>query len=209
MSDGEKSAPPPRILVFLKAPRPGSVKTRLAVAYGAEEAARIYRRLVARQLAALPEGWPVEIHYAPRDGGPETVRWLGPRYDYVCQAEGDLGDRLGTGADIAFARGARSIVCVGGDCPDLGADDFHRARTLLDSGHDLVFGPANDGGYYLVAMGKPCPEIFEGVPWSSGRTLEVSLAKARAAGRRIGLLDPRDDIDEPEDWERWSSGAVR
>ena len=206
MSDGGKSPPPPRILAFLKAPRPGSVKTRLAAAYGAEEAARIYRQLVARQLEALPKGWPVEIHFAPRDGGPEVVRWLGLGFYYVGQAEGDLGERLGTGVGIAFAKGAGSVVCIGGDCPDLGADDFIRARTLLEAGHDLVFGPATDGGYYLVAMRKPCPEIFEGVPWSSDRTFEVSLAKARAAGRRIALLDPKSDIDEPEDWERWSSG---
>lgn len=196
------AGPAPRVLVFLKAPRPGTVKTRLAGAYGAEGAARIYRLLAGRQMAAFPDGWPVEVLYAPADARAEMEEWLGDRARLRPQAGGDLGERLERAVAAAFAEGAGPVVCVGADCPDLGAEDFERAAALLAGGADLVFGPAEDGGYYLVALARECPEIFRGVSWGGSRTLAQSLRRAGEAGRRVALLGEKADVDLPADWER-------
>ena len=162
----------------------------------------IYRQLAERQLGALPKDWPVEIHYAPRDSENQLRDWLGDPFSYIPQAEGTLGDRLAQGVKHAFASGARSVYCIGGDCPTLNAEDFQLAQQTLDAGKDLVFGPAKDGGYYLVGLRQHCPEIFANVPWSASNTLEVSLQNAETAGRKVGLLEGKTDVDEPMDWER-------
>ncbi|MGE9290950.1 MAG: TIGR04282 family arsenosugar biosynthesis glycosyltransferase [Puniceicoccales bacterium] len=190
------------ILIFLKAPIPGTVKTRLAQKIGDSEAVRVYRQLVERQLSEIPPGWPVEIHYAPAEAEPSLRKWLGEHYHYAPQSGGDLGDRMRSAVKSAFDRGIRHVLCIGADCPDLSAGDLLAAEEKLTEGNDLVFGPAFDGGYYLVALSKFCPEIFSEVPWSSTRTLITSLLHAKRFRRRIALLETKNDVDTVEDWEQ-------
>lgn len=197
---------PPRIQLFLKAPRPGTVKTRIGATVGPERAAAIYRELVESQLARLPEGWPVEIHYAPADAESELHDWLGPDHVYFPQCEGDLGDRLSHAVRHAFQNGASSVCCIGGDCPGLDPSHFQSAQEALDSGTDLVFGPAEDGGYVLLAQKTHIPELFTEIPWSSPHTLAASLEKARALHLQVHLLPPLYDIDTEEDWRVWKQG---
>ncbi len=191
----------PRILLFLKAPRAGRVKTRLAASVGDKRAVDIYRQLVERQLASLPEGWPVEIRYDPADAGPEMMEWLGGDFVFRPQQPGDLGARMSCAVREAFSERDAPVFCIGADCPDLGVRDFLAARRRLEAGNDLVFGPAEDGGYYLLGMSLYCPEVFENVSWSSADTLAQSLDRARHHDRRVALLDTKLDVDELSDWE--------
>ncbi len=194
--------PQPTVLVFLKAPRIGTVKTRLAASIGPERAKNVYCALVADQLARLPPSWHVEVHYAPGDAHEEFKQWLSEEAYLVPQSPGSLGDRLSNGIESAFRRGASSVVCIGADCPELGVAQFEAAKAALDSGFDAAYGPCDDGGYYLVALNKPQPSLFTGIPWSSSDTLDASLANAKSANLRVALLEPSFDIDDLADLER-------
>jgi len=193
----------PRLVLFLKAPREGKVKTRLAEALGNARAVGIYRALVERQVRALPPGWPAEVCFDPPDAGPEMRDWLGDRFSFRAQVAGTLGDRMAHAVRAAFAEGEHSVICIGADCPELGMAELVEAERKLTAGHDLVFGPARDGGYYLLGMRSGCPEVFERIPWSSPDTLAVSLERARAAGRSLALLGEKGDIDFAEDWAEY------
>jgi len=190
------------ILLFLKAPRRGHVKTRLAHSVGATRALATYKALVERQLRALPPAIPTEVHYTPHDAEFEMQQWLGESLNYYPQSEGDLGARLTDSIKRAFDRGAQTVLCIGGDCPQLNAEHFEQAAELLDSGHDVVFGPSEDGGYYLIGLKSALPQLFEDIPWSTRNTLEASLKKATYLGLSVGLLETLFDIDEAKELQR-------
>lgn len=192
----------PVVLLFLKAPEPGKVKTRLAAALGDETAAAIYRRLVENQLRNIPPDWRVRVVYDPPDALECFQAWLGTWLEYRPQLPGDLGVRLAAAAAEAFAEGTETVFCIGGDCPNLCSDTLTEARSRLLEGNHLVFIPADDGGYVLVGLNSPCPEIFENIPWSTPETLLVSLNRAEAEGRKVALLPSKFDIDTRADLER-------
>lgn len=193
---------PPTILVFLKAPRPGFVKTRLAAQIGEADATWLYRNMVERQLREIPEGWPVEVHFAPRDAAPEMRAWLGPERRFMPQPGGDLGERLRSAFARVFADGAPAAIAIGGDCPDLGCADFEHAREMLED-RDVALGPARDGGYYLIGLCAPAPGLFEDIPWSTAAVCAATLDRAAAAGLSCGLLDEKEDIDDAEALRRF------
>lgn len=196
-------SPPPTILAFLKAPVAGAVKTRLAAAIGDQQALDVYRQLVESQLKRLPANWSREIHYSPPTKLDMMRQWLGSDEAYFPQASGDLGERLKRGLARAFTRGAPVACAIGGDCPGLEPRHFEEARSVLASAAaDVVFGPAEDGGYTLVALRQPMPEIFHNIPWSCETTLECSITAARKIGKKIHLLPVLADVDTLDDLQR-------
>jgi len=197
----------PTALVFLKAPRPGLVKTRLAREMGEQAATAIYRTLAEEQWRRIPANWRAEVHFTPRDAETEMRAWLGERGTFRPQSEGDLGARLATGFAEAFRAGASPVIAIGGDCPELDGDCLESARLALHN-NDLVLGPAMDGGYYLIGLNRPVPELFEGIPWSSPRALAVTLERANAAALRCRLLDRKEDIDDATSWARYQSNLA-
>jgi len=193
--------PPPTVLVFLKAPRVGEVKTRLAAEMGEREAARAYRAMAERQLAVIPREWRVEIHYAPRGAGREMRAWLGVGRCYRVQVGDDLGARLRHAFARAFASGARTVIAIGADCPELDAADLQDAAAALRR-CDVVIGPARDGGYTLIGLRAPAPALFRGIPWSTGGVLTATLRRARAAKLRVRRLRELEDVDDAASWRR-------
>lgn len=190
------------ILLFLKAPRKGHVKTRLAHTTGPERALQAYRALVERQWAELPKHGRIEVHYTPNDADFEMRQWLGHEHEFYAQAEGELGVRLEHSVEEAFERGAKVVFCIGGDCPKLDQSHFEQASAALANDCDVVFGPCEDGGYYLIGLNAPQPELFQEIPWSSRNTLSTSLEKAEALGLRVKLLETLYDIDEIAELQR-------
>jgi rSAM/selenodomain-associated transferase 1 len=193
-----------KLIVFLKAPRPGAVKTRLAATLGAVEACAAYRRLVEtllRQLAALEN---VELCFSPDDAGSEITGWAQPTWPLTTQGSGDLGHRLNQAFRRAFDEGAKSVVIIGSDCPEVSASDIQAAWTALLS-HDLVLGPATDGGYWLIGLRTHRPELFADVPWSTNGVLRATLERSRAAGLRAHLLRELSDVDTAADWRSFLS----
>ncbi|MBK7876450.1 MAG: glycosyltransferase [Planctomycetes bacterium] len=123
----------------------------------------------------------------------------------VAQADGDLTPRLQAVTADAFARGARSVVVVGTDAPELSTADVERAFELLAT-RDVALGRSADGGYWLVGLARDEPRVFAGIPWSTERVRAATLARAAELGLAVGELDLHVDVDEPEDlaWlARW------
>jgi hypothetical protein len=188
------------LVVFVKEPRPGAVKTRLAAAIGDADAAAVYRVIVEALLqATTPEAGEYErlVFYAPPDAGERLRSWL-PSGRLRKQGEGDVGARMAEAFERCFARGASRVVVVGSDVPALGRADVVAAFEAL-AAHDVALGPAEDGGYYLVGLRSPQPALFDGVAWSSSSVLAETLARASAAGLSVARLPPLRDVDTIED----------
>lgn len=190
------------LAVLTRYPVPGRVKTRLVPALGEEGAARLQWEMsrltvqVARQ-ARKVVGCTVEVHH---DGGDEAAmkRWLGQDVLLFPQVPGHLGRRLHAVTAGALERNAGPVAAIGSDCPDLHVDHLVQAFEMLRS-HDVVLGPARDGGYYLVGLRRPTPQIFEGIPWSTDQVLRITLDIARGASLGVHLLEELADVDRPED----------
>jgi glycosyltransferase A (GT-A) superfamily protein (DUF2064 family) len=121
--------------------------------------------------------------------------------DWQPQPAGDLGVRLSAGFAMAHARGGL-VVAVGTDCPEIDAHVTGQAFELLRD-RDAVFGPATDGGYYLVGTARHLPGFFDGVRWSSPHTLSDHLTRCRERAWSVGLLPELADIDTGDDWQAY------
>ena len=192
------------LVVFARAPELGRVKTRLAAEVGAAAALAAYETLGARVVRAV-RGVPaceLVVAFTPRDRRARLQAWLGDGLAYEPQDDGDLGARMAAAIARRRAAGAAKVVVIGTDCPDVTAATVEEAFTRLDAA-DVVLGPALDGGYYLVGVRRPTPELFAGVPWSAPDTLAVTLERAQGAGLTVALLAPLRDIDTAADWAAW------
>lgn len=186
-------------VIFVKPPRPGLVKTRVAATAGLERATAIYAELVSRLLRELAPLTAVQLRYAPDDALGEIQPWLLSAWKACPQSAGDLGERLNNAFEEAFAEGMTRVVIIGSDCPELARRDIVEAWSALAEG-DLVLGPAADGGYWLVGLRKPVPALFQGIPWSTGKVLADTLAVARHLGLKTRLLRQLRDVDTEADW---------
>jgi rSAM/selenodomain-associated transferase 1 len=184
------------VVVFGRAPVAGRVKTRLAREIGPEGAAAVYRLLLEAALAeAIDSGLPVSLDVAE----PLDDCWSPPPGITVgLQAEGDLGQRMAAAFARRFAAGAKGVVLVGSDSPSITAGHFLLAARLCRQAR-VVLGPARDGGYWLVAQQRPGVAMFDGVPWSSPRTLEVTRALLERLRVTCVDLDTLRDVDTLED----------
>ncbi len=192
----------PRLIVFTRYPEPGQCKTRLIPALGAEGAARLQAELGRRVLAwglDLARRRELVIQVSHAGGTPEQMRsWLGLAPLYRPQASGGLGQRMHEAFVQALAQGAPAAVLVGTDLPGLDSSILGQALDALQE-KDLALGPARDGGYYLVGLKRPAPELFVGIPWSTDQVLAQTLARAKALGLSCSLLPELNDLDEPGD----------
>ena len=184
----------PLVMAFLHAPRPNLIKQRLAREIGSERALDVYRGMVERQLRQIPRGWAVEIHFAPENAGEEMRSWLGPDYSYVAQVGEDFGARIRNGFATAFSRGRGQVLAITGECPELDTGTLFEVITRLHRA-DLVLGPANDGGLFLIALRRAAGELFERIPWGTPNVLSLMLARAKISGVTRELLTPKDDVD--------------
>jgi uncharacterized protein len=194
-----------RLIIFVKAPRPGQVKTRLALGPEAESVA--YQRLVMVVLGELAHFGNVDLRFAPDDAAREIQPWLRPGWRASPQGEGDLGRRLNKAFADAFAGGAKRVVIVGSDCPYLCAEDIRTAGAQLGD-CDLVLGPAEDGGYWLIGLREMQPKLFEGITWSSSHVFNETMSRAKKLGLKTFLMRTLADVDTREDWERFISAEA-
>ncbi|MEJ6571784.1 MAG: glycosyltransferase [Akkermansiaceae bacterium] len=220
------------LLVFLKEPIPGKVKTRLAQDVGDEDASRYYKALVEvllKQLQGLQD-CRIRFCYAPDDAEDAIRFWVLPEMratsssteglylaphsltvseptqevDFRPQGSGDLGDRLDSAFKVAFEDNYSEVAVIGTDCPDCGARWINAAFSRLssDKGHDVVIGPSSDGGYYLLALKSPASKLFLNIPWSENDVFEKTAEAAMSAGLTLESLPKLSDVDHLSDWDR-------
>ncbi|MDZ7772486.1 MAG: TIGR04282 family arsenosugar biosynthesis glycosyltransferase [Balneolaceae bacterium] len=188
------------LMVFAKRPEAGRVKTRLAEEVGEKKAVEIYRRLLARTREVCLEVPVRRQAWFDGDLGEESP-WGPPHFECRVQPEGDLGARMSHAFRMAEEEGPRQALLIGSDCADLRADHLRRAFEALER-HDLVLGPASDGGYWLVGARAWHPELFRGIPWSTSDVLARTLQKAESLGLRTRRLEELGDVDTAENWQR-------
>jgi uncharacterized protein len=191
------------LLIFLKAPRPGQVKTRLAKTIGAEAACAAYRQLTETVLDRVSPLSGVHLRYAPDDAFAEIQPWLRPGWEAAAQGPGDLGERLRTAFVETFNRRARQVVVIGSDCPGVTARDIETAWAGLQE-NDVVIGPATDGGYWLIGLREPQPGLFKNMAWSTKTVFQETVERCKAAGLRVRLLRELADVDTEADWIAYS-----
>ncbi|MBV6441617.1 MAG: glycosyltransferase [Haliscomenobacteraceae bacterium CHB4] len=186
------------LLIFIRNPRLGKVKTRLARTAGDAEALRIYRILLERtRRAAL--GVRVERWLCYSDFIDKNDDWPEADFSKKMQAGSDLGARMEQAFRTAFEAGANKVVIIGSDCPKLRGEILQSAFNQLDE-FDFVLGPVPDGGYYLLGMKALEPSVFQDVEWSTSKVRAQTLEKITAAGKSCALLPLLPDVDTEDDW---------
>ncbi len=196
-----------RLVIFAKYPLPGHVKSRLAADLGLAAAAGVYARLLYTYLLRLVEaplpGIEVLISVAAPEDAPFFTAAF-PEFAVRVQQAGDLGHRLASTCEEAFAAGADAVVVSASDSPHVGPPLVRAAFDALEEA-PAVIGPCRDGGYYLIGLRAPGAPLFDGIAWSTERVLAQTEALARARGLRMVRLSERLDVDTVEDLARWRS----
>ena len=189
------------LVVFAKAPQPGSAKTRLMPALGADGAAALARKLLDHALtqASAADLTAVELCMspAPQDGAWQGMKFA-PAVTLTAQGGGDLGERMARAVARVIGQHQCPVILMGTDCPALTSAHLNEAAQQLVR-HDAVLLPANDGGYVLIGLKAPCPELFSDMPWSTSRVAHETLRRMAALGLRVWQGPTLQDIDEPAD----------
>lgn len=183
------------LIIFVRNPVLGKVKTRIAATIGDENALAIYKHLLqyTKQIVSLVDVTK-HIFYADELNGNDL--WDGN--EKYLQSGVDLGDRMKNAFNCVFAKGYSKVIIIGSDCFELTPDILNSAFDKLDRS-DIVIGPANDGGYYLLGMGKPNPYLFDNIQWSTNRVLHETIEIMRENNLSFSLLTELNDIDEAKD----------
>lgn len=195
------------LFMVTRFPQPGKTKTRLIPALGPEGAAQLQQQMTEYLLARFQDicdrnGLTFELHYT--GGSQAQMRtWLGPQVTLKPQCNGDLGQRLDAALTQGFTDGLQPILIVGSDCP--GIEEAHILDALATlASRDVVIGPAEDGGYYLLGLNCPQPTLFENIRWGESCVLTQTIAAANRHQLSVQRLSPLPDIDRPEDLPLWA-----
>jgi len=195
------------ITMLTRFPRLGEVKTRLVPPLTPEEALDLHDRLTRhtlRTMMAVQATGDAKCQVRTDAAFTHAAHeWLGGGFSTRYQGEGDLGDRIRSAFGDAFSAGKRKVAVIGSDCPRLTSAHLRDALRRLD-GVDVVIGPAEDGGYYLIALRKETakrsvPFLFSNVPWSTSEVLDATIELAEKHDLSYVLLEPLPDVDRPED----------
>ena len=199
--------PHAKLLIFAKAPEPGSVKTRLAPALGDDGATRLYEQLLIQtiQRFSLASLCKVECHCSPDTGHP-VFQALSKQFAIHLEPQcgNDLGERMGHAVQHALLD-CDTAVLVGADAPALMPAHISQALSALEVGVDAVVGPAEDGGYVLLGLKKYNSSLFEDIEWGEAKVLETTRQRLSALSWNWTELETLWDLDRPEDLERYKS----
>ncbi len=188
------------LLIFIKNPQKGKVKTRLAQTVGDDEALRIYlellnyTRTLATQISANRH-----IYYSHFIDNED--RWITPTFEKHLQQGQDLGLRMSKAFELAF-QNSNKVVIIGSDCATLTTTIIEDAFKALDD-KDFVIGPAQDGGYYLLGMAQFMPFVFDSVEWSTESVFPKTIENIQNHQKTYTLLPTLSDIDYEEDWKKY------
>lgn len=196
------------VMQFAKWPEEGRVKTRLMPALGADGALQAHIELTLAVLDNLcATGYPVQFWWdrePPESAGAATAvieNLQAAAIPRKIQQGENLGERMAHALGNAVSESGAGVI-VGSDCPSVDADYVRRAITLLEN-QDVVLGPSDDGGYVLIGACRVVPGMLDGIAWGTENALAQTCQRLKEKGLRYTLLEPRWDVDEPADWQRW------
>lgn len=188
------------LIIFVRNPEKGKVKTRLAKTLGEDKALAIYKALLARTRTVA--------------GGVDALRllfysvqvrtnddWPAGTFEKHQQQGNDLGERMAHAFEVALQR-AEAAIIVGSDIAQIDTSIIEQAFAALSS-HDYVIGPAIDGGYYLLGMKRHSPELFRDMEWSTDQVAKITQDRILENGGTLGFAPTLSDIDYAEDWEKY------
>lgn len=201
-------------MIFVKYPAPGKVKTRLGAEIGNRLATDLYHLFIELTLdlgrRAAPDA--IYIAYEPEERWNDFKRLIPSGFDCFPQHGKDLGQRMLNAFEHVLTQSPNKVIILGSDSPTLPVHIVKDAFKRLDAS-DLVLGPAEDGGYYLIGLKKVCTGIFENIQWSSASVLQNTVERASNMGITYSLLTEWYDVDELEDLKRAvnddSSGKIK
>jgi rSAM/selenodomain-associated transferase 1 len=189
-----------QLIIFTRYPELGKVKTRMIPGLGEKGSQELHQKLAEytlHKLKGLRNFLSLVIYYY--GGNEEKMRaWLGEYYYYRSQRGKDLGAKMQNAFADGFAQGMAAIAIIGTDCPEMGEKLILEAFEALKT-HDLVLGPAVDGGYYLIGLKQVFPELFDDIPWGTGEVFAKTRTIAAKLALKTAYLPKLADIDRPED----------
>lgn len=190
-----------RVLLFVRVPELGRVKTRLERGMDGATVLRLYQCFVQDIIETLGTGgYRLTVFFTPSHGESAVRTWLGNTLPIRAQVGNNLGDRMRNAFSDAFARDVEQAVLLGSDLPDIDTRIIDTSFEFLGK-TDGVVGPARDGGYYLIGLRKDMfnGDLFSGIDWGTASVFRQTMEQFRAAGLRARILPARQDIDTPND----------
>lgn len=193
------------LIIFIRNPEWGKVKTRIAAEAGEDLALDIYQKLlgITRDTSLGVDC----VRYLYATDALADDRWPAGEFVKKIQDEGDLGNRMRSAIREVLTEAGKAVI-MGSDCPWLTAGTLGDAFDRLDE-YDLVIGPARDGGYYLLGMKALHESLFEGISWSSEKVLEETLMAAEKSGLSCFQLEMLSDVDHLQDWQEYEQSLFR
>lgn len=198
------------LIVFAKEPQKGRVKTRLAEHLGEDKSLSLYKALLkdTLNLVRRVKADKKILVYESFCEEPKFLRNIAGDFSFYSQEGNDLGERMHNALVYTKKLGALKSVIVGSDSPTLPPLFIEEAFNKLDK-FDIVIGPTNDGGYYLVGLKDPCIELFRDVVWSSDTVLDTTVSNAQRLGKSIDILNSWYDIDTIDDFESLRQNVLK
>ena len=184
------------LIIFVKNPQEGKVKTRLAAGIGSQAALGVYLKLLNITRSAANQS-DVERYLFYNNEIINNDDWSESKFQKHIQQGGDLGQRMNNAFEQVLKQNHKAVI-IGSDCPDISKDIIEEALSALDE-FDCVVGPSFDGGYYLLGMRNHNPQLFENIKWSSDSVLESTLTIIKEMGLTVHQLSPLRDIDTIDD----------
>jgi len=188
------------VIVFVRKPELGKVKTRLAESVGPQKALDIYKALLlhTRNVVENVDTKRFVFYHESIDYSDE---WAAEKFSKKKQVDGNLGEKLQDAFDVCF-KTCNQVVVIGSDCASLHPSHIETAFSFLQKS-DTVIGPTYDGGYYLLGMNKYNPSLFQGINWSTETVFDETVSAITENNLTYTTLDKLSDIDYLEDWKKW------
>lgn len=185
------------LIIFVKNPVKGKVKTRLAKTIGEENAVEIYQLLLnhTRKISLETDCDKFVFH---KDNISNNDLWDTKEFNKQLQHGSDLGERMKNAFNFVFNQGYQKVTIIGSDCYEIQSEDINKAFELMNKA-SVVIGPAYDGGYYLLGLNKKIPDIFTNVEWSTKKVFPETVHRLNQSKTSYALLPALSDIDVEDD----------
>ncbi len=188
------------LIIFLKAPRFGWVKTRLQPEFSPAESLELYKAMVEDIIDQFKDVnfCDLKLYFTPQNKKSVIEKWLGKKFELFPQIGENLGTKMHNAFIENFKNKYKKVVLIGSDIPTLDMTTVIRAFTSLNN-YDVTLGPCVDGGYYLIGLNKPDASLFQNIDWSTETVLQQTIDKVKNSALELNQLELKYDIDRYSD----------